>query len=234
MILDVLSKQQKKSKIPSKSYWRGQKLIAKLILNKLKKDSTILDIGIGQGGSINHLLKKQPKLNIIGFDINQAVLKKANGLLKKKCKGKYKLIKLSQDSNLIKYFGREKFNFVISCGSFDYSKNPDKIISYVKQLLKPGGYFAFTLFDNLSSTDYDGKSPKQRYVSLSGIKTWGYRDFYVKKLLRKLNFQVCSLSLGKKVYKNSFHELSHSEIQAIKKNLAHPYDDHFVILVRKK
>ena len=42
------------------------------------------------------------------------------------------------------------------------------------------------------------------------------------------------MSLGKKVYRNSSGELSHNEIKAIKKNLDHPYDDHFIILVRKK
>ena len=222
------------SKIPSKSYWGGQKPVAKLLLNKLKKHSDVLEIGIGQGGLIKYLLQKQPKLNLTGFDINKTVLKKTKNLLKNKCHGKYRLIKLSQDADLVKHFGRGKFDFVISCGSFDYSKNPDKIIFYVKQMLKPGGYFAFTLFDNRSSGDYDGVSPKQRYTSTAGIKTWGYRDFYIKKLLKKLNFQICSMSLGKKVYRNSSGELSHNEIKAIKKNLDHPYDDHFIILVRKK
>ncbi len=222
------------SKIPSKSYWGAQKPVAKLLLNKLKKNSDVLEIGIGQGGLIKHLLQKQPKLNVIGFDINKSVLKKTSNLLKKKCQGKCRLIKLSQDANLVKHFGKEQFDFVIGCGSFDYSKNPDKIISYVNQMLRPGGYFAFTLFDNRSSSDYDGISPKQRYISTAGIKTWGYRDFYIKKLLKKLNFQICSMSLAKKVYRNSLSELSYDEIKAIKKNLDHPYDDHFIILVRKK
>ena len=103
------------SKIPSKSYWGAQKRVARLLLNKLKKGSTILEIGIGQGGLIKLLFQKEPNLNLIGFDINKSVLKKAKSLLKKKCKGKYRLMKLSQDVNLVKHFGRENFDFVISC-----------------------------------------------------------------------------------------------------------------------
>ena len=224
----------KRSKIPDETYWRGQKPVARLILNKIKKNSNVLEIGIGKGGVVKYLLKKQPYLNITGFDINKSSLKHADKLLKKACKGKFKLLKTSQDINLIKRFGKEKFDFVISSGVMDYAKNPEKVIQYVKGILKPGGYFAFTLFDNLSSTDYDGKSPKQRYISTSGIKTWGYRDFYIRKLLKAIGFELKSISLFKKLHTNTRIELSHTEIKAIRKNLDDPYDDHFVILVRKK
>ena len=223
----------KRSKIPDETYWRGQKPVAKLILNKIKRNSNILEIGIGKGGVTKYLLKKQPYLNIIGFDINELSLKKANTLLKRRCYGQYKVLKLSQDINLAKRFGKEKFDFVICSGVLDYAKNPDKVIQNVKNILKPGGYFAFTLFDNLSSTDYDGTSPKQIHVSQAGIKTWGFRDFYVKKLLKKLGYKLYSMSLFEKLHTNTHVELSHNEIKAIRNNLDDPYDDHFVILVRK-
>lgn|SRR3989338_8222899 len=223
----------KKNKIPDETYWRGQKPVARLILNKIRKNNRILEIGIGKGGVTKYLLKKQPALNIVGFDINETSLKKAKEYFKSKCRGTLKLIKTSQDINLVKKFGKEQFNFVISSGVMDYSKNPDKVIKNVKNILKPGGYFAFTVFDNLSSCDYDGKSPKQMYISTAGIKTWGYRDFYIKKLLKKAGYKLCSISLFKKLHTNTKIELSHSEIKAIRNNIDDPYDDHFVILVRK-
>lgn len=223
----------KKFRIPDETYWRGQKPVANLILNKIKKNNTILEIGIGKGGVVKYLLQKEPYLNIVGFDINKDSLKKTNNLLKKKCKGKYKILKASQDINLAKKFGKEYFDFVISSGVIDYAIDPDKVIKNVRSLLKPKGYFAFTLFDNLSSSDYDGKSPKQRYISKIGIKTWGYRDFYIKKLLKKFGFKIHSISLFKKLHTNTHIELSHNEIKAIRKNLDDPYDDHFVILARK-
>ena len=158
----------------------------------------------------------------------------ARSFFKKTCKGQSRIFKMSQDVNLVKKFGKEKFDFVISSGVMDYSRNPDKVISNVKQILRPGGYFAFTLFDNLSTTEYDGKSPKQRYISSIGIKTWGFRDSYIVSMLNKLKFPICKMSLGKRLHKNRTIELSHTEIEAIKKKMDHPYDDHFVILVRKK
>lgn len=221
-------------KIPDETYWRGQKLVAKLILNKIKKDSNILEIGIGKGGVTKHLLRKQPYLNVIGFDINKSSLEQAQSFLKKQCKGTSKVLKMSQDIDLVKKFGKEKFDFVISSGVMDYAKNPDRVISNIKNMLKPGGYFAFTLFDNECSIDYDGKSPKHRYISSIGIKTWGFRDSYIVSMLNKLGFQICKMSLGKKLHKNRHIELSHAEIKAIRKKMDHPYDDHFVILVRKK
>ncbi|MBI2996698.1 MAG: class I SAM-dependent methyltransferase [Candidatus Melainabacteria bacterium] len=223
----------KHTKIPDETYWRGQKPVAKLILNKIKKNSNILEIGIGKGGVTRYLLKKEPYLNITGFDINKKSLKIAKNLLKKKCLGKFKLLKASQDINLTKEFGREKFDFVISSGVLDYAKDPDKVIKNVKKILKSGGYFAFTAFDNLSSTDYDGKSPKQMYTSKAGIKTWGYRDFYIKKFFKKIHLKVISISLFKKLHTNTLTELSENEIKAIRKNLDSPYDDHFVILAKK-
>ena len=225
---------RKKSKIPDETYWRGQKPVANLILKKIKKNNNVLEIGIGKGGVIKYLLKKEPNLNVIGFDINKTSLKKAEKFLKKTCKGTYKVLKASQDINLVKKFEKEKFDFVICSGVLDYAKNPDNVIKNVKNLLKSGGHFAFTLFDNLSSTDYDGKSPKQMYISTSGIKTWGFRDFYIKKMLRKIGFKLISISLFKKLHTNTYIELSCNEIKAIRKNLDDPYDDHFVILVRKK
>ena len=221
-------------KIPDETYWRGQKPVSRLILNKIKKNNSILEIGIGKGGVTKYLLQKQPCLNIIGFDINKSSLKTAKFFLKKKCTGQIKIFKMSQDLDLVKKFGKEKFDFVISSGVMDYAKNPDKVISHVKQILKPGGYFAFTLFDNLSTIEYDGKSPKQRYTSKIGIKTWGFTDLYAKKLLKKIGFQLCYISLFKKLHTNRHIELSHTEIKAIRKKLEDPYDDHFVILVRKK
>ena len=167
-------------------------------------------------------------------DINKNSLQRANIFLKQHCKAQYKLLTLSQDINLAKIFGKERFDFVISCGVMDYAKDPDKVIKNIKSILKPNGYLAFTLFDNLSTIEYDGKSPKQMYISSIGIKTWGYRDFYIKKLLKKLGFQICSISLFKKLHTNRRIELSHNEIKAIRNNLDDPYDDHFVVLARKK
>lgn len=224
----------KEPKIPSKSYWHGQKPVAKLLLDKIKNNNNLLEIGIGQGGLAKLILKKQPHLNYIGFDINNKSLQIANKLLKKICLGKYRVLKLSQDIDLVKKFGKGKFDFVVCCGVLDYAKDPDQVIKNVRDLLKHNGYFAFTLFDNLSSSDYDGKSSKQMYISTNGIRAWGYKESYVKKLLKKLKFEICSMKLGTRLYRNSLSELSGSEIKAIKKNLGHPYDDHFVILARKK
>ena len=221
-------------KIPDETYWRGQKPIARLILNKIKKNNNILEIGIGKGGVTKYLLQKQPCLNVLGFDINKFSLEKARTLLRSKCKGKFRVFKMSQDVDFVKRFGKERFDFVISCGVMDYAKDPDKVIINVKKILRPGGYFAFTLFDNLSSTDYDGKRPKYKYVSKIGIKTWGYRDFYVKKFLKKIGLELKSMKLFKKLHTNTQIELSHTEINAIRKKLDDPYDDHFVILVRKR
>lgn len=234
MILGESSKRQNKLKIPSKPSWGVQKPIAKLLLNKLKKDSTILEIGIGQGGVIKLLLKKQSHLNIIGFDINKTVLRITEKMLKKRCKGKYKLLELSQDINLVNKFGKERFDFVISSGSLDYAKNPDNVIKQMKGLLRSGGFAVFTLFDSMSSFDHDGKSPKQRYISTTGIKTWGYRDFYIKQFLKKIGFEIKSISVSENAYRNSHTELSKRELEAIKKNLDHPYEDHFIVLVKKK
>lgn len=233
MIL-VVSNNKNNFKIPDEKYWRGQKPVVKLILDKIKKGNNVLEIGIGKGGVPKLLLKKEPYINITGFDINKKLLKRTEKSLKILCKGKLKILKLSQDINLAKKFGKERFDFVISSGVLDYAKNPDNVIKNVKDILKHKGYFAFTLFDNLSTGEYDGKSSMQSYTSKIGIKTWGYRDFYIKKILEKLGFKICSIKLFKKLHKNRSIELSNNEIKAIKQNLDNPFDDHFVILAQKK
>ena len=220
-------------KIPDEQHWYGQEPVAMLLIKKVKKDACILEMGIGKGGVVKRLLRKQPNLNIVGFDIKANSLKIARSFFKKNCKGKYTIFKSSQDINLVTKFGKNKFDFVISAGVLDYAKEPDNVIKNVKKILKSGGYFAFTLFDNFSSSDYDGKSPRQRYISKSGIKTWGYRETYIKKLLKKINLRLCSISLFKGLHKCKLSELSHSEIQAVKENRDSHYEDHFVILARK-
>lgn len=228
------SNKRTKLKMPDETYWRGQRPLAKILLKKIKKNELILEMGIGKGGVVKYLVQKEPNLNIIGFDINKTSLQKAKLIVKKQCNGTLKLAKLSQDINLADKFGKDKFDVVISCGVLDYAKDPDNVIKNVKKILKKGGYFAFTIFDNLSSFEYDGKSPKQRYISTAGIKTWGYRDYYIKNLLKKLGFTLCSISHEKKLHKNTPKELSHIEISAIRKKLDTPYDDHFIILAKKK
>lgn len=232
-VLKTKKYKSQSSKIPDETYWQGQKPVARLILNKLRKNNNILEIGIGKGGVTKYLLEKQSHLHIIGFDINEKSLKKAKTYFIKKCTGTFKLLRMSQDINLVKKFGKEKFDFVISSGVMDYAKDPEIVIQNVKEMLKPGGFFAFTLFDNLSTSDYDGKSPKQLYISKTGIKAWGYRDFYIKKVLKKIGFKLCSIALFKKLHTNILLELSHTEIKAVRNKTDDLYEDHFVILARK-
>ncbi|WP_446009649.1 class I SAM-dependent methyltransferase [Candidatus Electrothrix sp.] len=130
-------------------------------------DSSILDIGIGNGKMLKtfHPVIKSKQLNITGIDINKAYLKNCKRLIKK-----YDLQDhLSIYHEPIEQFSppnNKSYDFVLFSMSFMLFNDQPLILDKVKDCLHPNGEIVFsqTMFKEKSWL-LDIAKPKLRYLT---------------------------------------------------------------------
>jgi predicted TPR repeat methyltransferase len=88
-----------------------------------------------------------------------------------------KLIKYDIEQGLLNLFPREKFDIIITIGVLEFTKNIQKVLGEMKQLLKTGGIIAFT---------YEIYEPKNKY-GIAKVSTLGSASENSPELL---NFKV--------------------------------------------
>ncbi len=100
----------------------------------------ILDVGIGTGMLSEYFRKANPGCHITGIDISSGMLRK--------CRKKGiadTLVKRDFENNGFP-FPNAQFDLVVSSGVFELINQPDRVISEMGRVLRPGGAFAFTVY----------------------------------------------------------------------------------------
>lgn len=117
----------------------------------------LLEVGCGVGAQTEILLRRFPKLNITGIDLNKAQLKSAQEHLARypHLNGRYKLQEMAAD-NL--KFEANTFDCAFLCWILEHVPNPAKALSEVRRVLRPGGEIVVTEVMN-SSFFLDPYSP---------------------------------------------------------------------------
>ena len=181
--------------------WIAPTLVYEYVQDILKKDDSVLDIGIGTGQSIEKIYQLK-KIKIYGIDISTKMLEV--------CKHKFpETILLKGELTKIKHRLPTCFNLILSCGVFEYIKNIEEILKTVNDLLSKNGYFIFTFEpiihlygpqDSSKSLVFNQNSPN------SDVNFWTYRYHFHELLytLKRNNFKLIaqkefvSYSTGKK------------------------------------
>ena len=105
----------------------------------LKNGEKLLDIGCGTGEQLLRFAKKYPNSKIIGLDVAEKSLK----IIEEECsKNNIRNIEmiLGEMDDLPTLLGStNSFDVVNSCFAMYYSKNIDKLISNITDILKPNG-----------------------------------------------------------------------------------------------
>lgn len=126
----------------------------KLANQYLKKGSTVLEIGCGDGYGANYLAEND--INVTGIDVDKHSIKYAQK--------KYKKHKLSfhlYDGECIKY-EPHSFDMVISFQVMEHVENINLYLENIKKMLKPNGLFLITT-PNRTYRLCPGQSPDNPY-----------------------------------------------------------------------
>lgn len=111
----------------------------KILLNKIpNNDINLLEIAIGTGKNSILLAKNRPKLNIVGIDISQEMLKIAQNNLEKEKISNVELINMNATNMAFKY---ETFDVIVISLLFHELKSDvaNKILEECKKILKSDG-----------------------------------------------------------------------------------------------
>jgi SAM-dependent methyltransferase len=163
-------------KIKPKQYWK------------------VLDLGCGTGHDMM-FFKKRYGCRVYGIDISRESIKIA-----KKTFGKINVIRA--DIRFLP-FKMNSFDFVISYGTIEHVENTEKVIKEVVKVLKPNGYFIFSVPNKFSIFHF-----KKIIKKKLGIWDLGYEksfsDWELKRLLSKSNFYDISFMRERHLYSSSF------------------------------
>lgn len=126
---------------------------------------TVLSIGVGSGGELKEILKRNPK-RLVGIDISEKLLELATR--------KYPEVELKKMNMMDMSFPGESFDYIYSSLTFHYAHDWDLLLKEVSRVLKRGGELLFSTHDPLywSRKQETGKT----YTNERGITMKEYRD----------------------------------------------------------
>jgi ubiquinone/menaquinone biosynthesis C-methylase UbiE len=123
----------------------------------LSEVKNLLEVGCGVGAQSEIILRRFPKLNLTGIDLNKSQLNAAQKHLESLpyTKGRFKLENMDA-SNMT--FESNQFDGAFLCWILEHVPNPSRVLSEVRRTLKPGSWVYVTEVMN-SSFFLDPYSP---------------------------------------------------------------------------
>ncbi len=106
---------------------------------ELNEGAKVLDVGCGDGALLGEFAKRFD-FALYGADVNENAVKLAKEMF-----DKYSLAGSFEKIEPYSYpFGDDSFDLVVSTDVIEHVRFPEKLLSEVKRVLKPGGYFIVT------------------------------------------------------------------------------------------
>lgn len=141
---------------------------------KEKKFEQIADVGCGPGEKLFRIHKNLPNLKIIGIDQPLAI---------DYCKKHHKFGKWLNDD-----FEKPKLSLQVDaaiCSDvIEHLLNPDILLSYLKSIVKPGGYIILSTPDRDTLHGIKCKKPKNKHH----IREWNFVE--LKNYILSHNFEI--------------------------------------------
>lgn len=139
------------------------------------KGKKVLDIGCGPGWYALALAQKGPDL-VLGIDISPAMIKAA--ALKTKACGLESSCRFENADFMRKEF-KDKFDYIIAAGVFDYIKDPRQFLSKTRGLLGQRAIFSFPVKWTLLTP------VRMLWLAKKKCPNFYYSKAEIKKLLRE-------------------------------------------------
>ncbi|PKM49982.1 MAG: class I SAM-dependent methyltransferase [Firmicutes bacterium HGW-Firmicutes-7] len=163
--------------------WYGHEILFGMCFEYISSNSKLLDIGIGTG--LSSSLFANAGLEIYGIDGSVEMLHIC------KTKNIAKELKQYDLNDLPLPYSNSLFQHVISCGVFHFIGDLEPIFRDVSRIIKPGGFFSFTVKAENYDRKIDYSQTNDMYYSErspEGVEVFAHRKQYIKSLL-----QLCHL-----------------------------------------
>jgi ubiquinone/menaquinone biosynthesis C-methylase UbiE len=161
----------------------------KLLLPHLKKGSSVLDVGIGTGQSVEKMVEAGCK--ITGIDISHEMLEAA--------KSKFPMFELYQAdvSSDLSLLNGKSYDAIVAIGVFEFVKNLQKVLKNLSIFLKPGGLMCFTYEEYLPDSELQkwkisplGKGLIDPIPESVSFLVYRYTQSEIEHMLHHLNMTV--------------------------------------------
>ena len=149
-----------KYELGTQNTWNGPALIEDITLTLTDKTTTVLDIGIGTGQSIERLVASKQYKQIDGIDVSDEMLKI--------CKDKFPSINLYHGDFLsFSDFRLNKYDLIICCGTLEFITDLKVFFEKCKSLLTSDGNLVLTFepkiyghtMQSLAVSNLQGQNP---------------------------------------------------------------------------
>jgi len=173
--------------LSKKNEWYSPEVLFGLLFEFVKKDESLLDLGIGTGQSA--IPFKKIGMNIFGLDSSKEMLRKCEQ------KGIAKDLK-KFDLNQIPFpYKNNFFDHIISNGVFYFFRDLESFFKEAKRVLKNKGTFSFTV-ENLKKgyekeyVNKDNDQISERLIEKVGVKVYRHAQNYIENLIKKYGFEI--------------------------------------------
>jgi len=173
--------------LSKKHEWYSPEILFGLLFEFIKKNQSLLDLGIGTGQSA--ISFHRLGVNIFGLDSSKEMLKKCE------MKGIAKELKQIDLNQIPLPYEDESFDHIISNGVFYFFRDLEPFLKESKRILKKGGIFGFTV-ENLKKgyeeeyVNKDNDQISERLIEKVGVKVYRHSQEYVEGLIKKYNFEI--------------------------------------------
>lgn len=154
--------------------------VLKKVLNSLKSDAKILEIGCGNGFLLNYLYQNG-YTSVFGVEPSKDAVNKASEKIK---------VNIKVDVFKKNLFKVNSFDFIFFFQTFDHVHNPNEFLKEAFRILKPGGYI---LSFNHDIESFQAKLFKSRSPIIDIEHTYLYSPKTMKQIFEKNGFKVVDI-----------------------------------------
>jgi len=195
--------------------WSPPKEAENLVISKVNKHSSVLDVGIGTGQSVEYLASLGCK--VCGLDISEKMIEVTRSKFPQ-----FDLFKADLNGDLPMLSGKT-FDLVLAIGVLEFVNTFSSVVERLLLLLKEKGYFCFT-FEELV-VGHELQSERQSHSGTGKIEGVSLEFFHH----RHLKSEIDSL-----LFQNGFNIIEEKRFQAYLKTAAMIPVYYWIVLAQKR
>ena len=156
--------------------WQAPELLFNFLAQHIRKDTKLLDIGVGTGNSSQRFHPQGVELYGLDNSSDMLAICKAKGVFKEMHLFDFLTDKIP--------YPDATFTYTICSGIFHFCASLDPIFAEISRVLKHNGLFAFTIIENLIDDNL------YTIETSNGINLYFHHKKYIQNLTHNCNFTL--------------------------------------------